>query len=129
MNAIRTLLWKAIDYAGVFPPAGLPMADAVRNYARYMGSADVWALGTFVLPLERLQEFDAAAAGLGLERRIDVSVVLPGPDFDADLLRKGLGFGTVVNAEVPIQERASVGAAHRCRATTLGSANTPLASR
>lgn len=108
VNAIRTLMWKAIDYAGVFPPAALPVADAVRNYARYMGSADAWALGTFVLPLDRLEEFDAAAAGLGLERRIDLSAILPGPDFDPEPLRRALAFGSVVNAQVPVREPANV---------------------
>ena len=35
MSAIRALLTESIDYAGLFPPAGLDMASAVENYARY----------------------------------------------------------------------------------------------
>jgi hypothetical protein len=109
MTTVRTLLAGAIDYAGVFPPASLPMADAVRNYARYQAGQDAWALGSFVLPLDRLDEFDAAAAGLGLERRVTLSVVLPSPDFDPRKLAAGLGFGYVANAEVRVAEPEQVG--------------------
>jgi len=62
VSAIRALLTGAIDYAGLFPPAGLPMADAVRNYATYRASPDAWALGRFVVPIARLDEFRDATA-------------------------------------------------------------------
>ena len=45
MSAIRTLMMGLVDYAGLFPPAALPMADAVKNYAEYLKGPDVWALG------------------------------------------------------------------------------------
>ncbi len=34
-QAIHTLMTGLIDYAGLFPPAGLPMREAVGNYAKY----------------------------------------------------------------------------------------------
>jgi hypothetical protein len=55
--AIETLLEGIIDYAGLFPPAGLPMETAVANYASYRQSADRAALAAFVLPVARLDEF------------------------------------------------------------------------
>ncbi len=62
MNAaLRTLLSELIDYAGLFPPAGLSMADAVANYAAHRASADGWALARFVVPVARLDEFETAA--------------------------------------------------------------------
>lgn len=64
MEALQTLLEHSIDYAGLFPPAGLDMASAVRNYASYRESDDGWALGRFVVPASRLAEFETAAAGL-----------------------------------------------------------------
>lgn len=64
MPAIRVLLEGSIDYAGLFPPAGLDMAAAVRNYGVYRGDEAAWALGRFVLPVSRLSEFELAAAGL-----------------------------------------------------------------
>jgi hypothetical protein len=51
-----------IDYAGLFPPAGLTMQPAVRNYADYLGGPDAWALGRFIVPSVRLEEFEGAAA-------------------------------------------------------------------
>ena len=61
---IRSLLAGAIDYAGLFPPAGLAMPDAVRCYAAYRDGPDAWALGRFVLPASRLDELAAAARAL-----------------------------------------------------------------
>lgn len=56
----RVLLTRAIDYAGLFPPAGLDMAAAVDHYRRYMAGEDRWALGRFVCPVERLEELGRA---------------------------------------------------------------------
>lgn len=56
----RAILERAIDYAGLFPPATLSMAEAVRNYALYATSEDSWALGRFVLPVARMGEFEEA---------------------------------------------------------------------
>ena len=64
MTAIRALLAGSIDYAGLFPPAGLDMQPAVANYAAYLESDAAWALGRFVVPAARLAEFDAAAKGV-----------------------------------------------------------------
>jgi hypothetical protein len=63
-SAIRTLLAGAIDYAGLFPPATLPMREAVRNYASYLHGADAWALGRFVVPVARLAELHECAASV-----------------------------------------------------------------
>jgi hypothetical protein len=59
---IRALLTGLIDYAGLFPPAGLAMVPAVRNYADYRNGDDAWALGRFIVPSSRLDEFEGAAA-------------------------------------------------------------------
>ncbi|MGH7527730.1 MAG: hypothetical protein ACREMX_13615 [Gemmatimonadales bacterium] len=64
MDAVHILLHGSIDYAGLFPPAGLDMASAVRNYAEYHEGPDAWALGRFVVPMARLGEFDAARSDL-----------------------------------------------------------------
>lgn len=62
MTAVRTLLQSLIDYAGLFPPAGLGMETAVRNYAAYRKGPDRWALGKFIVPASRLTEFERAAS-------------------------------------------------------------------
>lgn len=60
--ALRAFGAGLIDYAGLFPPAELPMAAAVANYAAYRRGADAWLLGRFVLPAARLAEFEVALA-------------------------------------------------------------------
>ena len=61
-TALRTLLAGSIDYAGLFPPAGLDMAASVRQYADYRSHPDAWALGRFVVPAARLSELEQEAA-------------------------------------------------------------------
>jgi hypothetical protein len=58
--SLRVLLERTIDYAGLFPPASLDMRTSVNNYARYLRHPQSWALGRFVLPLSRLDEFVSA---------------------------------------------------------------------
>jgi hypothetical protein len=60
MTPIRALMTGLVDYAGLFPPAGLDMARAVRRYREYLTGRDWWALGRFVVPAARLGEFRAA---------------------------------------------------------------------
>jgi hypothetical protein len=55
------MLASSIDYAGLFPPAALGMAEAVRRYAEYLKGSDAWALGRFVVPASRLEEFEREA--------------------------------------------------------------------
>lgn len=59
--ALRGLLRGVVDYAGLFPPAGLRMDDAVAQYAAHRADPAAWMLGRFVLPAGRLDEFEAAA--------------------------------------------------------------------
>jgi hypothetical protein len=88
MNAIRVLLRNSIDYAGLFPPAGLPMSQAAANYARYRADDAAWALGRFILPASRLPEL-AAIAQEHFPVQPDTHPwrlsVLAGPDLENDL--------------------------------------------
>ena len=61
MASVKTLLGGAIDYAGLFPPAGLSMPEAVINYATYRNSNYNWMLGRFIVPVGRLEEFQQSA--------------------------------------------------------------------
>lgn len=55
-KSLRALLTNLIDYAGLFPPAKLPMARAVANYEAYRTGDHAWMLGRFVVPLAQLSE-------------------------------------------------------------------------
>ena len=59
---IGALLTGLIDYAGLFPPAGMSMGNAVRAYDAYRHSERSWALGRFVVPCTRLREFTEQVA-------------------------------------------------------------------
>lgn len=61
MPSVRALMADIIDYAGLFPPARLDMAQAVRDYAAHRAGRDAWMLGAFILPCSRLDEFASAA--------------------------------------------------------------------
>jgi hypothetical protein len=52
----RALLGRAIDYAGLFPPAALPLPAVVANYRSYQRSSHAWALGRLVIPAPMLAQ-------------------------------------------------------------------------
>src|SRR5579871_2402617 len=55
-RALAALLTRAIDYAGVFPPAKLELASALEHYIRYRGGAEAWILGRFAVRTSQLDE-------------------------------------------------------------------------
>ncbi len=60
-GAAGALLAGLVDYAGLFPPAGLSMEAAVAEYDRWLGSAEAFMLGRFIAPAARLDELGRAA--------------------------------------------------------------------
>lgn len=86
MTAARVLLQRIVDYAGLFPPAGLSMQRAVANYAEYAAGPHAWMLGSFVVPAARLQEFEKCWDALpdhGRREPCDLSVLF-GAEHEAD---------------------------------------------
>ncbi|MEK6701901.1 MAG: hypothetical protein AABZ53_06535, partial [Planctomycetota bacterium] len=63
-QSLKTMLWGVVDYAGLFPPAGLAMAPAAEAFARDRAGLHEWMLGRFVCPVSRLREFSNAAGAL-----------------------------------------------------------------
>jgi len=62
----RALLAEIIDYAGLFPPAKLPMAEAFTRFLAHRASDDGWLLARFVCPAARLEELTPLMAGADL---------------------------------------------------------------
>ena len=58
LPSVRALLSGIIDYAGMFPPAKLPLDQAIRKYARYRTEPESWMLGRFICPAARLSELE-----------------------------------------------------------------------
>ena len=74
-ESLRALLANAVDYAGLYPPASLPLAEVVTNYRRYLHSPEAWMLNRLVLPMEKLSE-----VSLGEKWRVTLLVEgEPGP--------------------------------------------------
>jgi hypothetical protein len=86
VTALRALLAGLIDYAGLFPPAGLDISVAVHNYAAYRAGDDSWILGRFVVPVSRLGELSAELAALGSQASPEWRLTaVAGADVEADL--------------------------------------------
>lgn len=71
---MKDFLAGIVDYAGLFPPAELSMAESVREYERARSGPDRWALGRFVVPQARLPEIGRTGFELSVivDRKVDV---------------------------------------------------------
>jgi hypothetical protein len=76
-QTLRALMGGAIDYAGMYPPAGLPLAEAWKNYLAYRQSPQAWMLGYFVVPLAELPRLNGLVATSCLDSRPTLAVVVP----------------------------------------------------
>jgi hypothetical protein len=105
-KSIHTLLHTLVDYAGLFPPAGLSMQAAVANYADYRRSPHAWVLGRFIVPVSRLDEMAAAMKAIGAPDdghawRISV---LAGESINDDVATAGIFNGGSSNALIDALE-------------------------
>ena len=74
-DSLRALLVNLIDYAGLYPPAGLALPAVLENYETYLASPESWMLNRLVLPAAKLPE-----APLGDNWRVTLLVEgEPGP--------------------------------------------------
>lgn len=70
-DARRALFARLIDHAPLFPPAALPLEEALAEDARAAKSPHAFALARFVCPASRLEELPDSGR--------EVSIVLDGP--------------------------------------------------
>ncbi len=78
--SLQALLTGVIDYAGMFPPAGLDLEPALRNYAAHRQSAESWMLARFICPVTRLPEIGPLLNELFPDETIALSVLGRGGD-------------------------------------------------
>jgi hypothetical protein len=52
---------RILDYAGMFPPAKLPLADALRNFQDYQHHKHADYLSRFVIPVGRVPDLPSSA--------------------------------------------------------------------
>jgi hypothetical protein len=77
---LKALLAGLIDYAGLFPPASLPLDEAVGLYGRYQTEPESWMLSRFIIPAARLSQLSPGAGPMPL------SVLGRGGEIEADFL-------------------------------------------
>lgn len=66
---------SVIDYAGLFPPAKMPMADAVEEYLNLRNGTEKWIVNRFVCPAARLNEFGTVLSTQTNAEPIGIAVV------------------------------------------------------
>ena len=55
-QSVLVLLARSLDYAGLFPPAALPLEEAVARYSAMLAGPERFLLARFVCPAARLAE-------------------------------------------------------------------------
>ena len=56
VESLRVILEGNIDYAGLFPPAALPLEEAVSEYTQLLQGPHAWMVGPFVCPVAWLAD-------------------------------------------------------------------------
>ncbi|MCH8275036.1 MAG: hypothetical protein IH851_09620 [Armatimonadetes bacterium] len=77
-----------IDYAGLFPPAKLPLDEALRNYTEYVNGPEAWLVSRFVIPVARLRDVEAHKEEFAAnDRTMRFSVIGRGGETEAEFRR------------------------------------------
>ena len=84
--SLRALLTRAIDYAGMFPPCDLELAQAVKNQAEYVRSADSWMLSAFVLPIAKFSDAVSLLSQFDKHHQLRISALGPKAGHATDCL-------------------------------------------
>jgi hypothetical protein len=74
-GATRRLLEGCIDYAGLFPPAQLSMAESFANYLSYRNGPEGWIMDRFVCGANQLSALAEALKQANPSSAVSVSVV------------------------------------------------------
>src|SRR5687768_3159002 len=76
--AVAALLSEIVDDAGLFPPASLPMDEAVRAHMAARQGQYRWMLGRFLCPSDRLEELETVVDRDGPPFRLGVVIAANG---------------------------------------------------
>lgn len=73
--SMKTFLNKMIDYAGIFPPANLDLAQAFHNYLFYREGEYKWMLNKFIVPAKKLSDLGKLMQDVKIEVPVGISVL------------------------------------------------------
>ncbi len=86
-QSLVKMLENSIDYAGLFPPAKLPLNHAMRNYLHYLESEERWLLSRFVLPISQVNNLRPFKADFDeLPHPIEFSILGSGGTNNSDFI-------------------------------------------
>jgi hypothetical protein len=74
-ESLRLLLAAGIDYAGLFPPANLPLQQALDEYLELQAGPHEWIVCRFVCPATQLGDLQGLLNGRDLETSFPVAVI------------------------------------------------------
>jgi hypothetical protein len=103
MDARHALLGRLIDHAPLFPPASLPLNEALAEHARARAGEHAWLLGRFVTPASRLTELGDAELRLSVV--LDETVGLLDPRIEAVEVPPGVEPPAYAPTEVYLEGR------------------------
>jgi hypothetical protein len=111
VRAVAALMRGIIDYAGMFPPAGLPAAEAAQKYAGHAAHPQAWMLGSLVMSSAVIAQLDPATEQFGGTKRL--TIVLAGdPEMQLDIALNhaaaGRRSGRQTAVEFPPQPAAAI---------------------
>jgi hypothetical protein len=96
---LSAVLPRLFDDAGLFPPAKLPMAEALAAHARALAGPHSRVVGPFLCPATRLDEIDACvASGAASPPQLGVIGYAGQLDWRRAFARRGL-----VQVEAPLE--------------------------
>ncbi|MDQ2985600.1 MAG: hypothetical protein M3R13_02620 [Armatimonadota bacterium] len=90
VETLQVLLGQVIDYAGMYPPAKLPLSDALRNYIKYKSGREAWITSRFICPVTKISELEAGLKWHSFSDRFGVCVTSRGGDTVAEFLASTL---------------------------------------
>jgi len=80
-SSFQIFMTDIIDYAGLFPPARLPLSEAIDRYLAHRRGEHRWMLARFVCPVAQLAELGETLGRLGDgERPLAISILGRGGD-------------------------------------------------
>lgn len=124
--SLEALLTNLIDYAGLYPPAALPLRDVAEKYAAYRVSPHGWMLNRLVLPAAKLAE-TPLADGWRVSLLVDAE---PGPlPIQVETLETKLAHGLSLPTycETPVEQVTGAFAKVRTGGLTPDSVPSPEA--
>ena len=87
-ESLRTFMHGLIDYAGLFPPANLPLNEAIDDYIKHLNGENSWMLGGFIIPVSKLNELDQFVSLFDEIGPLELAVLGSGGDSNDEYLSK-----------------------------------------